>query len=386
MKLAILGSTGSIGASALRVVERHRDRLEVVALAAHRNGDKLAEQARRFGVQHIAIGDETVALPEQPGVTCGRGMAAVEALATLPEVDVVLNAVMGAAGLRATLAALGAGKRLALANKESLVAGGQLVMRALESGGGQLLPVDSEHSAILQCLRGCASVDNAGRAWPDVQRLVLTASGGPFREWPAERIARATRADALRHPTWEMGAKITVDSASLVNKALEVIEAHWLFGLGYDAIDVVVHPQSIVHSMVEFVDGSVVSQMGFPTMELPILYALTHPDRVPDAGTRFDPLAASPLTFQALDAERFPAFALGIQAGRAGGTTPAAFNAANEEAVAAFLADRLPFSGVPQTIDAVLQAHRSRPVTSLDDVIEADRTARAAARIHIESC
>ena len=386
MKLAILGSTGSIGASALRVVERHPDRFQVVALAAHRNGEKLAEQAHHFRVPHIAIGDETVTLPEQPGVECGRGMAAVEALATLPEVDVVLNAVMGAAGLRATLAALGAGKRLALANKESLVAGGPLVMRALRAGGGTLVPVDSEHSAILQCLRGCAEPDDAGPAWPEVRRLVLTASGGPFREWPAERIARATRADALRHPTWAMGAKITVDSASLVNKALEVIEAHWLFGLDYDAIDVVVHPQSIVHSMVEFVDGSVVSQMGFPTMELPILYALTHPDRLPDTGTRFDPLAASPLTFQALDVERFPAFALGIRAGRAGGTAPAAFNAANEEAVAAFLADRLPFSGVPETIDAVLQAHRARAIESLDDVIEADRTARVAARRHIESC
>ncbi|HEX6587534.1 MAG TPA: 1-deoxy-D-xylulose-5-phosphate reductoisomerase [Longimicrobiales bacterium] len=386
MKLAILGSTGSIGASALRVVERHPDRFQVVALAAHRNGEKLAEQARRFGARHIAVGDEHAVLPEQPGVSCGRGMAAIEALATLPEVDVVLNAVMGAAGLRATLAALRAGKRLALANKESLVAGGPLVLRALREGGGSLVPVDSEHSAILQCLSGCAVTDDAGRAWPQVRRLVLTASGGPFREWPADRIGRATRADALRHPTWAMGAKITVDSASLVNKALEVIEAHWLFGLDYDAIDVVVHPQSIVHSMVEFVDGSVVSQMGFPTMELPILYALTHPARLPDDGTRFDPLAASPLTFEPLDAARFPAFALGIQAGRSGGTAPAAFNAANEEAVAAFLADRLPFSGVPGTIDAVLQGHRSRAVESLDDVIEADRAAREAARSHIESC
>ena len=379
MKLAILGSTGSIGTSALRVVERHPDRFQVIALAAHSNSDRLAEQARRLGATHVAVGDASASAPAGgPGVEWSSGEAAVAALAALPEVDVVINAVVGAAGLRATLAALTAGKRLALANKESLVAGGPLVMNALREGGGELIPIDSEHSAILQCLRGCG-VD-------EVRRLLLTASGGPFRDWPAERIATATRADALRHPTWDMGAKITVDSATLVNKALEVIEAHWLFGLGYDAIDVVVHPQSIVHSMVEFVDGSVVSQMGFPTMELPILYALTHPDRLEDAATRFDPVAAGPLTFEALDHGRFPAFALGVAAGRAGGTATAAFNAANEVAVAAFLADRLPFSGVPETIDAVLQRHRSRAIESLEDVLDADSRAREAARTFIEAC
>ena len=395
MKLAILGSTGSIGASALRVVERHPDRFQVVALAAHRNVAALAGQAARYGASIVAVGDAEATLPRSNGVQWTRGEAAVETLASLPDVDTVLNAVMGAAGLRATLAALRAGKRLALANKESLVAAGPLVMRALREGGGELIPVDSEHSAILQCLRGCARSDAdasaevrdlAAASYPEVRRLVVTASGGPFRAWPHERIAAATRADALRHPTWSMGAKITVDSATLVNKALEVMEAHWLFGLDYDAIDVVVHPQSIVHSMVEFIDGSVVSQMGFPTMELPILYALTHPDRLPDAGTRFDPLAASPLTFEPVDHGRFPAFGLGLAAGRAGGTAPAAFNAANEEAVAAFLADRLPFSGVTQTIDAVLQAHDTRAVDSLDDVLEADRSAREAARRHIEAC
>ena len=385
MNLAILGSTGSIGASALRVVERHRDRFQVVALAAQRNAEALAEQARAFGATHVALADESADVPADARWT--RGQSAVDALASLPEVDVVLNAVVGAAGLRATLAALRAGKRLALANKESLIAGGPLVMRALREGRGQLIPVDSEHSAILQCLRGCATAEGSSAAtYPEVQRLFITASGGPFREWPLERIASATRADALRHPTWSMGAKVTVDSATLVNKALEVMEAHWFFGLDYDAIEVVVHPQSIVHSMVEFVDGSVVSQMGFPTMELPILYALTHPDRLPDSGTRFDPVAASPLTFERVDHARFPAFGLGITAARAGGTAPAAFNAANEEAVAAFLADRLPFSGVPETIDAVLQAHETRPVDSLDDVLDADRSAREVARRHIESC
>jgi 1-deoxy-D-xylulose-5-phosphate reductoisomerase len=389
VKLAILGSTGSIGSSALRVVDRHPERFRIVALAAHRNAERLAEQAARYDVRHVAIADVAAADGDP---RWGRGEAAVAALARLPEVDVVLNAVVGSAGLRATLAALEAGKRLALANKESLVAGGALVMRALQAGRGELVPVDSEHSAILQCLTGCSrsaphlpSTDRSAR-YPEVRRAILTASGGPFRDWPTERIAAATRADALRHPTWDMGAKVTVDSATLANKALEVIEAHWLFGLDYDAIEVVVHPQSIVHSMVEFVDGSVVAQMGFPTMELPILYALTHPERLPDDGTRFDPLGASPLTFEPLDTKRFPAFALGIEAGRTGGTAPAAFNAANEEAVAAFLADHLPFSGVPDTIDAVLQSHASRPVESLDDVLEADRSAREAARSYIEAC
>ena len=394
MKLAILGSTGSIGTSALRVVDRHPDRFRVVALAALRNQSSLAEQVERYGATHAVLGDTDAQLPASTRVHWSQGERAMEELAALPDVDVVLNAVVGAAGLRATLAALRAGKRLALANKESLVAGGPLVMRALAEGNGELIPVDSEHSAILQCLTGCRPAlgdlpgtrTGTGGRYPTVRRLVITASGGPFRDWDAERIARATREDALRHPTWSMGSKVTVDSATLANKALEVIEAHWFFGLDYDAIDVVVHPQSIVHSMVEFVDGSVVAQMGFPTMELPILYALTHPERLPDDGTRFDPLAASPLTFEPVDTTRFPAFRLGVEAGRAGGTAPAAFNAANEEAVAAFLADRLPFSGVPDTIDAVLQGHRVRAVESLDDVLEADRSARDAARRHIDAC
>ena len=393
MKLAILGSTGSIGASALRVVERHPDLFQVVALAAHSNSERLAEQARRFGASHVAIGDAGASVQAGgTGVEWARGAEAVAALASLPEVDVVLNAVVGAAGLRATLAALRAGKRLALANKESLVAGGALVLRAMREGGGELVPVDSEHSAILQCLGGCVrepSTDEAEDAlarYPSVRRMVLTASGGPFREWPAERIATATRADALRHPTWDMGSKITVDSATLANKALEVIETHWLFGTPYDAIDVVVHPQSIVHSMVEFVDGSVVAQMGFPTMELPILYALTHPERCADTAKPFDPVAAGPLTFEALDHARFPAFGLGVAAGRAGGTATAAFNAANEIAVAAFLADRLPFSGVSETIDAVLQRHDPRAVETLEDVLEADSRARHAARTFIDAC
>ncbi|HEX6559287.1 MAG TPA: 1-deoxy-D-xylulose-5-phosphate reductoisomerase, partial [Longimicrobiales bacterium] len=259
------------------------------------------------------------------------------------------------------------------ANKESLVAGGPLVMDALRRGGGALIPVDSEHSAILQCLRGANEVE--------VQRIVLTASGGPFRNHSVPELQNVTREDALRHPTWDMGAKITVDSATLANKALEVIEAHFLFGLEYDRIEAVVHPQSIIHSMVEFTDGSVIAQLGFPNMELPILYALTHPQRLADSGTRrFDPVLAGPLTFEPVDGERFGAFRLGVQAGRTGGTAPAVYNAANEVAVAAFLANDLPFSAIPDVIDSALQAHTSAAVDSLSVVQEADREAREAAR------
>ena len=255
------------------------------------------------------------------------------AAATLASVDIVVNAVVGAAGLDATLAALRAGKRVALANKETLVTAGELVTAAARAGGGEVVPVDSEHSAILQCL--------GRRPASDVRRLMLTASGGPFRGWTREQLERATVAEALRHPTWRMGRKITVDSATLANKALEVIEAHFLFGVPYDRIEVVVHPQSVVHSFVEFIDGSVLAQVGMPSMELPVLYALTHPERLPDDGVApFDPVAASPLTFERVRADDFPALALGMAAGRAGGAAPAVFNAANEQAVALFLEGR----------------------------------------------
>lgn len=369
--VAVLGCTGSIGTSALAVLERHPEEFRVVALAAHRDGEHLAAAAHRYGAQLAVLVDEE-ARDTCNGLVVRTGRRALLEAATHPDVDIVLNAVVGAAGLEATLAALSAGKRLALANKESLVAGGPLVLDALRRGGGELVPIDSEHSAILQCLNGAP--ERAAR------RVILTASGGPFRDWPADRIALATPADALRHPTWSMGAKITVDSASLANKALEVIEAHFLFGLSYDAIDVVVHPQSIVHSLVEFVDGSVLAQLGFPSMELPILYALVHPRRVVDQGSgRFDPVAAGELTFEPVSTERFPAFRLGVSAGRAGGTAPAVFNAANEVAVAAFLEGRLPFSGVAEVIEAALEEQQSVPVDSLDTVLDADRRARASA-------
>ncbi len=357
--VAVLGSTGSIGRSALSVLERHRDRFRVVVLAAHSNGRELADQAARTSAEFSTLFEQT-------------GQQGLIEAATHPHVDVVINAIVGAAGLEATLAALHAGKRLALANKESLVAGGPLVMAALRKGGGELVPIDSEHSAILQCLRGARE--------REVKRIVLTASGGPFRNHTQHELETVTREDALRHPTWDMGAKITVDSATLANKALEVIEAHFLFGLEYAQIDVVVHPQSIIHSMVEFRDGSVLAQLGFPNMELPVLYALTHPERLPDNGTRqFDPVSAGSLTFQPVDETRFGAFRLGVEAGRTGGTAPAVYNAANEVAVAAFLANDLPFCAIPDVIDAALQVHAPVPVDSLGVVQEADREARKVA-------
>jgi 1-deoxy-D-xylulose-5-phosphate reductoisomerase len=258
---------------------------------------------------------------------------------------------------------------VALANKESLVVAGELVTRAAALGGGEIVPVDSEHSAILQCL--------AGRSGDEVRRLVLTASGGPFRDWHPERLARATREDALRHPTWSMGRKISIDSATLANKALEVIEAHFLFGIPYDRIDVVVHPQSVVHSFVEFVDGSVLAQLGAPSMELPILYALTHPERVRDAGVpRFDPVALSPLTFEPVREELFPALRLGAAAGRRGGAAPAVFNAANEAAVALFLDGRIQFADIPRAIESALAAHSDMPSESREALITADGESR----------
>ena len=370
--VAVLGCTGSIGQSALAVIERHPDEFRVVALAAHRNGPGLAESVRRHG-SPLAVLVDGEAIESCDGLPVRTGRDALLEAATHPDADIVLNAVVGAAGLEATLAALSEGKRLALANKESLVAGGPLVLETLRRGGGELVPVDSEHSAVLQCMAGAA-----GRS---VRRILLTASGGPFRTWPAERIARARPEDALQHPTWAMGAKITVDSASLANKSLEVIEAHYLFDMPYDDIQVVVHPQSIIHSMVEFTDRSVLAQLGFPNMELPILYALTHPRRLPDEGTRaFDPLSAGDLTFEAVDDTRFPAFRLGVEAGRAGGTAPAVFNAANEVAVAGFLEGRLPFGGMAEVIEAALSAHPAVEADSLETVLEADRRARATVR------
>jgi len=364
--VAVLGVTGSIGTTALRVLERHRDRFRVVAMTAHRSVDQLAAHCAAWAPAYAGLvepngGDIPAAW--------GRGPACLLDAATHPAADIVLNAVVGAAGLDATLAALGAGKRVALANKESLVVAGALVMDLVHRGSGELVPVDSEHSAILQCL--------AGRRPDEIKRLVLTASGGPFREWSSERVRAATLADALNHPTWSMGRKITVDSASLANKALEVIEAHWLFGIPYDRIDVVVHPQSVVHSMVEFVDGSVIAQLGVPSMELPILFALTAPERVVDAGVPpYDPVRLSPLSFEPVRHEDFPTLGLGIAAGRRGGAAPAVFNAANEQAVALFLEGRMRFAEIPRAIGAALDAYGDAPGATKTDLLAADASAR----------
>jgi 1-deoxy-D-xylulose-5-phosphate reductoisomerase len=366
--VAVLGSTGSIGTATLRVLERHSDRFHPVALTAFSNEALLAEQVETWRPSYVGLVDSPT------GRAAWRGGAdCLEEAATHPEADIVLNAVVGAAGLRSTLAALSAGKRVALANKESLVVGGALVAAAAARGGGELVPVDSEHSAILQCL-----ASSGGRP---VKRLIITASGGPFRSWPRERLAAVTIHDALKHPTWTMGRKITIDSATLANKALEVIEAHHLFGVPYDAIEVVVHPQSIVHSFVEFADGSVVAQLGVPSMELPILYALTHPDRVEDNGVpRFDPVSTGPLQFEPVRHDAFPALGLGIAAGRAGGSAPAVFNAANEEAVALFLNGAIGFPEIAESIAASLDTCAGLPGTSLDDLLAADGTARRVVR------
>ena len=367
--VAVLGSTGSIGTTALRVLDRQRKRFRVTALTANSNGALLREQARLFSPAFVGMVESSSDADE----AWKSGTDALIAAATRDDVDIVINAIVGAAGLDATLAALESGKRVALANKETLVIAGDLVRQACASGSGEVVPVDSEHSAILQCITGHPS--------SEVRRVVLTASGGPFRDWSADRLGSATVEDALRHPTWRMGKKITIDSATLANKALEVIEAHFLFDLPYDRIDVVVHPQSVVHSFVEFIDGSVVAQMSVPTMELPVLYALTHPERVADDGVpAFDPVKLSPMTFEPVDHLRFPALRLGISAGKAGGTAPAVFNAANECAVAAFLAGKIAFADIPRGISAALDSLGGMPAGTREQLLAADSAARSHVR------
>jgi len=375
--IAILGATGSIGRSALAVLEQHRSSFRPVVLTAHRSDRALRELAVRWQPDLSILTNGAPADWGSGAGECRSGPEAVVEAVTRPDVDIVLNALVGAAGLESTLAALRAGKRVALANKESLVCGGPLVLQAAREGGGELIPVDSEHSAILQCLQG--SDPEA------VERLVLTASGGPFRRADAESLASVKASDALRHPTWDMGSKITIDSATLANKALEVIEAHFLFGIGYDRIDVVVHPQSIIHSMVEMVDGSVLAQMGFPTMEIPILYALTYPGRLAYATRRFDPVAVGELTFEPVRQDVFRAFVLGVDAGRAGGGYPAVFNAANEIAVSAFLAGRIGFLGIGAAIESALSEWSGADIPDVPAVQEADRWARRVTQTFIET-
>ena len=365
--MVILGSTGSIGTQALEVIAANPDRFEVVGLAAGGgNPDLLARQRAETGVRRIAVADRAAA--DQVGEVGFVGPDAATRLVEQTEADVVLNALVGALGLQPTLAALASGARLALANKESLVAGGPLVLRAARPG--QIVPVDSEHSALAQCLR-------AGRA-EEVARLVLTASGGPFRGWTATDLESVTPEQAGAHPTWSMGPMNTLNSASLVNKGLELIETHLLFGIPYERIDVVVHPQSIVHSMVTFTDGSTIAQASPPDMKLPISLALGWPDRVPGSASACDFSTASTWEFEPLDDEVFPAVALARQAGQAGGCLPAIYNAANEEAAAAFLAGQIPFPAIVRTIEEVLHGagQWSAEPATVDDVLDAQRWAR----------
>jgi 1-deoxy-D-xylulose-5-phosphate reductoisomerase len=372
-RVVVLGSTGSIGRQALDVIAAHPGRFEVVALAAGNNVELLCEQARAFSVPTVALADPTAAATarrELGGVAVLDGAGAATEIAGLPA-DVVLNGMVGSRGLRPTLAALRAGTRLALANKESLIVGGDLVTAAI-SRPQQLIPVDSEHSALAQCLRAGADAE--------VARLIVTASGGPFRGRVRGQLAAVTVEEAMAHPTWDMGAVITVNSATLANKGLEVIEAHLLFGIPYDRIEVVVHPQSVVHGMVEFVDGATVAKLSPPDMRLPIQWALGWPLRLPHAPVRMDWTTATTLQFEPLDAETFPMVDIAVAAGRLGGTAPGVFNAANEEAVTAFLERRLGFLGIADVVTAVLGEHHGSGAPELEAVLEAERWARARAR------
>jgi 1-deoxy-D-xylulose-5-phosphate reductoisomerase len=379
--VAVLGSTGFIGRKALEIADRHPDRITVTALAAGRSVDALAAQAARPGVTRVAAGDDADAdalrarLPA--GVAMDTGAAAVAALAALPEVDVVLNGIVGRAGLEASLAAASSGKLLALANKESLVLAGELLTETARRSGARILPVDSEHAGLFQCLEG--------RRPDTVARLILTASGGPFRGRTAASLGTVTPEEALNHPVWPMGRRITVDSATLLNKGLEVIETHWLFGTPWDRIGVWVHPQSVVHALVELTDGSLLAQLSAPDMLLPIQYALSYPERW-DAGV---PACALPewgsLDFQEPDHEAFPALRLAIAAGKRGGTAPAVLNAADEVAVQAFLDGRLRFNEIVPLLAEVLDAVPARPASDLDAIRDADRMARDAAASRLEA-
>ena len=380
-RLSILGSTGSIGRSTLDVVAAHPDRFRVEALAAGgRDLPALVRQVRAFRPSLVAVRDPDAAaqLAREVGASTRvlSGPGSIVDAARAGGADLVVCGLVGAAGLEPAYAAADAGKTLALANKEALVAGGALVTRRAAETGAAILPVDSEHNALHQCLRG----EDMG----EVRRLWLTASGGPFREWSLDRLEGATPEQALRHPTWNMGPKVTVDSATLMNKGLEVIEARWLFGLGPDRIRVVVHPKSVVHSMVEFVDGSFKAQLGVTDMRHPIQYALTWPERIPSSLPPFDPVAAGPLEFLEPDMARFPCLGLAYQALEAGGGAPAVLNAANESAVEAFLAGKIGFLEIARLVERVLGECAGVAAGTLEEVLAADRAARRAVERHVE--
>lgn len=396
-RVAVLGATGSIGQSAQKVARDIPDRMEIVGLAAHRSAAKLAAAANEFRPEAICLVDETelpalrAALNYEPQIFSGE--SGLCEIATLANAEMVLVAVVGTGGLRPSLAAIEAGKDLAVASKEILVMAGEIVMREVQAKGVRILPVDSEHNAIFQCLEGRAQGSGFGvqersssetrtlkpEPSDSVRRLILTASGGPFRQTPATEFAAITKAQALKHPTWNMGPKITIDSATLFNKGLEMIEARWLFGVEMARVDVVIHPQSIVHSMVEFADGSILAQLSQSDMCFPIQYAVTWPERVPNTLRPLDFAQLRRLDFEPPRYNDFPALNLARAAGDSGGTLPAVLNAANEVAVSAFLENRLPFPGIWQLVEKTMSRHRSVAEPSLDAILAADQWARAEA-------
>ena len=376
--ISILGSTGSVGVTTLDVVGRFSDRFRVAAMAAGRNLDLLTEQVKRFHPELVSVATpelahELAARLRGERVTILHGLEGAIAVATHPDAQLVMSALVGAMGLRPTLAAINAGKDIAFANKEVLVIAGELITAAVREHRVRLLPVDSEHNAIFQCLEG------RGRDY--LKRIILTASGGPFRELPADRFASITIEQALKHPTWKMGSKITIDSATLMNKGLEVIEARWLFDLTAAQVSVVIHPQSVIHSMVEMIDGSVIAEMAIPDMAIPVAYALAYPERLPM--THLKPLSLaenSRLTFEEPDLSRFRCLGLAYEALAAGHTMPACLNAANEELVAGFLAGRVRFVDIPRHLEAVMSRHPNSPPRTIEDLLETDGWARAAVR------
>jgi len=382
-QLTVLGATGSIGKSTLDVVARHPGRYRIYALTANQQDGLLFEQCQQHQPRYAVLLDETAAERlrarlKQAGsateVLCG--VEALERVSAAPEVDAVMAAIVGAAGLRPTLAAARTGKKILLANKETLVMAGAVFMEAVRASGSVLLPIDSEHNAIFQSMPHDYAGDLAASG---ISKILLTASGGPFRNTPLSELGAVTPEQACAHPNWSMGRKISVDSATMMNKGLEVIEAHWLFNAPADSIEVVVHPQSVIHSLVQYVDGSVLAQLGNPDMRTPIAYALAWPERIASGVAPLDLFQIARLDFQAPDYERFRCLALAFEALRAGGTAPAIVNAANEVAVAAFLEHKIPFLAIPRLIESVLEALPPRPVTCLEDVLEADTAARAAA-------
>jgi 1-deoxy-D-xylulose-5-phosphate reductoisomerase len=381
-RIAILGSTGSIGISALDIIEKNQERFEVVALAAGQNVNLIKKQIEKFRPKFVALKNKEKAfklgkvLTKNNNIKILYGEEGLKEIASCAAADMVLSAISGAAGLMPTLAAIEAGKDIALANKETMVIAGEIVTKQARKRGVKILPVDSEHSAIFQCLEG--------QKRNNLLRIILTASGGPFLNFTKKKLTEVTPRQALRHPKWKMGKKITIDSASLMNKGLEVIEARWLFNLGYNNIDVLIHPQSVVHSMVEFIDGSILAQMGIPDMRIPIAYALTYPERITNDLPPLNLLETGNLEFYKPDIKKFPCLSLAYNAGISGGTNPAVLNAANEIAVEAYINGKIKFTDLPKIIEKVLASHNSVKNPSLEEILHADRWARIQASQNIE--